>query len=99
MGDLNANIVEWNNSQVNSGGLIVEDMMSKCNLICLNDGKPTRRNSNSVIDLVLSSAGLVQYSKECSTLSHEKICSDHIAVIYEATFVRTDSSPEFRTVL
>ena len=39
--DLNANIVEWNNSQVNSGGLIVEEMMSKCNLICLDDGQPT----------------------------------------------------------
>ena len=98
LGDLNAKSVEWNNSQVNSGGLIVEEMMSKCNLICLNDGQPTRRNSNSVIDLVLSSAGLVQYSEECSTLSHEKIRSDHIAVIYEATFDRTDSTPDFRTV-
>ena len=98
LGDLNAKSVEWNNSQVNSGGLIVEEMMSKCNLICLNDGQPTRRNSNSVIDLVLSSAGLVQYSKECSTLSHEKIRSDHIAVIYEATLDRTNSTPEFRTV-
>ena len=98
LGDLNANIVEWNHSQVNSWGLIVEEMMSKYNLICLNDGQPTKRSSSSVIDLVLSSAGLVQYSKECSTLSHEKIRSDHIAVIYEATFDRTDSSPEFRTV-
>ena len=66
---------------------MVEEMMSKCNLIYLNDGQPTRRNSNSVIDLVLSSAGLVQYSKECSTLSHEQIRSDHIAAIYEATLI------------
>ena len=98
LGDLNAKSVEWNNSQVNSGGLIVEEMMAKCNLICLNDGQPTRRNTNSVIDLVLCSARLVQYSKECSTLTHEKVRSDHIAVIYEATFDRVDSSPEFRTV-
>ena len=74
------------NPQVNSGGLIVEEMISKCSLICLNDCPPTRRNSNSVIDLVLSSARLVQYSKECSTLSH-KIRSDHIAVMYEATLI------------
>ena len=39
----------------------------------------------------------MQYSKECSTLSHI-IRSDHIAVIYEATFDRTDYSQELRTV-
>ena len=73
MGDLNAKSMEWNNAQGNSGGIIVEEMLTKCNLICMNDGQPTRRNSSSVIDLVLCSAELVQYSRECSTLSHEKV--------------------------
>ena len=30
LGDLNAKSAKWNNSQVNSGGLIVEEMMTKC---------------------------------------------------------------------
>ena len=59
----------------------------------MNDGQPTRRNSSSVIDLVLCSVGLVQYSRECSTLSHEKVRSDHIAIFFEATFYLTESSP------
>ena len=30
LGDLNAKSAKWNNSQVNSGGLIVEEMLTKC---------------------------------------------------------------------
>ena len=46
-----------------------------------------------MIDLVLCSAGLVQYSRECSTLSHEKVRSNHIAIFFEADFDLTESSP------
>ena len=46
-----------------------------------------------MIDLVLCSAGLVQYSRECSTLSHEKVRSDHIAIFFEADFDLTESCP------
>ena len=98
MGDLNAKSVEWNNAQGNSGGIIVEEMLTKCNLVCMDDGQPTRRTSSSVIDLVLCSAGLVQYSGECSTLSHEKIGSDHIAIFFEADFDLTESGPSIRVV-
>ena len=49
------------NPQVNSGGLIVEEIISKCSLICLNDGPPTRRNSNSVIDLHVDDNSENQY--------------------------------------
>ena len=76
----------------------MEEMLTKCNLVCMNDGQPTRRNSSSVIDLVLCSAGLVQYSGECSTLSHEKIRSDHIAIFFEADFDLTESGPSIRVV-
>ena len=98
MGDLNAKSMEWNNAQGNSGGIIVEEMLTKCNLICMNDGQPTRRNSSSVIDLVLCSAELVQYSRECSILSHEKVRSDHIAIFFEADFDLTESSPSIKVV-
>ena len=98
MGDLNAKSVEWNNAQGNSGGIFVEEMLTKCNLVCMNDGQPTRRTSSSVIDLVICSAGLVQYSGECSTLSHEKIRSDHIAIFFEADFDLTESGPSIRVV-
>ena len=64
----------------------------------MNDGQPTRRNSSSVIDLVLCSAGLVQYSRECSTVSHEKVRSDHIAIFFEADFDLTESSSSIKVV-
>ena len=86
LGDLNAKSKEWNNSVVNTAGAVVEDMMTNCNLVCYNDGQPTRRDSNSVNDLVLCSAELSKYSQNCTTLTHEKIRSDHIAVLYEANF-------------
>ena len=98
MGDLNAKRVEWNNTQGNSGGIIVEEMLTNCNLVCLNDGQPTRRNSTSVIDLVLCSTGIVQYSRECSTLSHEKVRSDHIAVFLEADFDLAESGQSISVV-
>ena len=98
MGDFNAKSMEWNNAQGNSKGIIVEEMLTKCNLICVNDGQPTKRNSSSVIDLVLCSAELVQYSRECSTLSHEKVRSDHIAAFFEADFDLTETSPSIKVV-
>ena len=59
-------------------------MMIACNLVCYNDGQPTRRDSNSEIDLVLCSAELYKHSQRRATSTHEKIRSDHIAVLYEA---------------
>ena len=42
--------------------------------------------------------GLVQYSKECSTLYHVKNSFRPIAVIYEATTDGADFSTELRPV-
>ena len=49
----------------------------------MNDGKPTRRNSDSVIDLFLSSPELIPKISLCETLSYENIQSDHLAVLLE----------------
>ena len=52
-------------------------------MVCVNDGKPTRRSSDSVIDLFLTSPELVPKISFCETLSYENIQSDHLAVLLE----------------
>ncbi|MEW8545066.1 MAG: reverse transcriptase domain-containing protein, partial [Candidatus Thiodiazotropha sp.] len=75
-----------------------EEMMSRNNLVCNNDGQPTRRESTSVIDLVLSSAEFAKYSLSSTTLTHEKIRSDHIAVLLEADFDVKSVEPSIRMI-
>ena len=73
---------------------LFSESLTKCNLIYMYEWwTANKKNSSSVIDLVLCSAGLVQYTRECSTLSHEKVRSDHIAIFFEADFDLTESSP------
>lgn len=55
-GDLNAKGQEWRNPKSNKAGELIENMLTKQNMICVNDCQPTRRNSDSVIDLVLMSS-------------------------------------------
>lgn len=81
MGDLNAKSMEWNNRTQNKSGEVVEQMISNTNLICVNDGQPTRRKSDSVIDIVLISPNLAHMMESCDTLTHEQVKSDHIAVL------------------
>ena len=45
-------------------------------MITYNDGQVARRNGNSVIDLIITDAGL----SRCDTLSHDNVRSDHIAI-------------------
>ncbi|CAG2203499.1 unnamed protein product [Mytilus edulis] len=73
VGDLNAKSFEWNNT--------VENKHDK--LICVNDEQATRRASSSVIDLFLISRQLFNDVKNCVTLTHEKVQSDHIAVLLD----------------
>jgi hypothetical protein len=54
VGDLNAKSYQWNNGNENSHGRLLEDCMTQSQLICLNDGQAIRRNSNSIIDLALT---------------------------------------------
>ena len=52
-------------------------------MICINDGKLTRRQSDSVIDLFISSPCLIPKISLCETLTYENIQSDHLAVMLE----------------
>ncbi|VDI75616.1 Hypothetical predicted protein [Mytilus galloprovincialis] len=54
--------------------------MTENYLICVNDGQYTRRNSQSVIDLAIISENIYNEVKDCITLTHESVKSDHIAV-------------------
>ncbi|CAG2243558.1 unnamed protein product [Mytilus edulis] len=80
LGDFNAKSLEWNNVKDNSHGLILEECMTENYLICVNDGQYTRRNSQSVIDLAIISENIYNEVKDCITLTHESVKSDHIAV-------------------
>ena len=50
---LNAKSLEWSNNRPNTGGLLLEDFLHKNGLLCVNDGHPTRRLSDSLIDLYI----------------------------------------------
>ena len=57
--------------------------LHESHFVCLNDGKPTRRNSNSVIDLFITNPDLVPKLSLCETLTYEAVQSDHIGVLLE----------------
>lgn len=67
----------------NSAGEILEKCMWYENLICINDGNPTRRNSKSVTDLFLITPKLKKDVRLCSTLVQQNVRSDHIAVLLD----------------
>ncbi|CAG2257087.1 unnamed protein product [Mytilus edulis] len=83
VGDLNAKSFEWNNAVENKHGELLEQCMTTSKLICVNDDQATRRASSSVIDLFLISRQLFNDVKNCVTLTHEKVQSDHIAVLLD----------------
>lgn len=82
-GDLNAKSQEWQNRSINESGKLLETFLHESHFICVNDGKPTRRNSDSVIDLFLTNPELIPKISLCETLSYENIQSDHLAVLLE----------------
>ncbi|CAG2213470.1 GABRA [Mytilus edulis] len=92
MGDLNAKSLEWNNDKSNKAGEIIENCMTKTGMLCRNDGQPTRRNTKSVIDLVLITPGINNKVKECTTLAHEDVRSDHICVLLEVDVCKTQTT-------
>ncbi|CAC5398447.1 unnamed protein product [Mytilus coruscus] len=91
MGDLNAKSLEWNNDKSNKAGEIIENCMTKTGMLCRNDGQPTRRNTKSVIDLVLITPGINNKVKECTTQAHEDVRSDHICVLLELDVCKTQT--------
>ena len=52
----------------------------------MNDGQAMRRQSDSVIDLFLVSRNIYNNIKTCITLTHEKVKSDHIAILLDTTY-------------
>lgn len=63
MGDLNAQHPLWGSGSSNRNGTVLFDFISDSNLICANNGKPTRLTApdqhKSVPDIVLISPSLV----------------------------------------
>ena len=82
-GDLNSKSLEWNNKKVNPCGTILEEYMHNNGLLCINDGLPTRRTSDSVIDLFIVSPKVIPEVVFCETMACENIRSDHIGVLLE----------------
>lgn len=93
MGDLNAKSLEWNNDKTNKAGELVEDLLTKTGMLCVNDGQPTRRNTSSVIDLVLITPEMNKVVQECTTLAYESIRSDHICVLVELDTCKKHNNP------
>ena len=58
-GDFNAKSHQWHKSSVKESGKLSETFLHDSHMICINDGKPTRRQSDSVIDLFISSPSLI----------------------------------------
>ena len=82
-GDLNAKSQEWNNPSVNECGKLLEQFLQDTQFVCINDGKPTRRNTDSVIDLFITNPELVPKISLCETLTYETVQSDHIGILLE----------------
>lgn len=82
-GDFNAKSKFWGNRVENYAGELLEKYMCMENFICINDGVQTRRNSDCVIDLFIIKPHLNRKIKQCLTLTHETVRSDHIAVLME----------------
>ena len=82
-GDFNAKIEEWQNISLNGNGKILQSFLHESHFVCLNDGKPSRRNSNSVIDFFITNPDLVPKISLCETLTYEAVQSDHIGVLLE----------------
>ena len=91
-GDLNAKCMEWGNSSNNACGNILQNCMHSLDLSCVNDDQPTRRESDSIIDLLVVSPSLIKKVIQCQTLSHEQVRSDHISVLLELDSCRTEGA-------
>ena len=84
--------MEWGNSSNNACGALLQSCMHTLNISCVNDDQPTRRQSDSIIDLFIVSPPLVRKIIHCQTLTHGQVRSDHISVLLEMYRCKTDSS-------
>ena len=65
-------------------------------LLCINDGQPTRRASDSVIDLFVVSPRVIPEVVMCETMTCESIRSDHIGVLLQVYKERKRSQVKLR---
>lgn len=83
-GDFNAHNVLWGSSKTDGNGVVVENIMQDFNLVCLNDGHPTRVQLGSLtpscLDLMLVSGELAGKS-EWEVLDPYNLGSDHFPTI------------------
>ena len=68
------NITAWN---------ILEEFILDSDFVRKNNGAPSRRNVISVIYLVLVKPQLIRSIKRCTTLTHERVRSDHIPLLLD----------------
>ena len=64
--------------------------MTKFGIVIHKEGQQIRRQNDTVIDLVLTSAPLIHLISSCCTLTHEKVRSDHVPIFFEGVFDRED---------
>ena len=75
--------MEWNNKKTSQIGILLKDYFHRNALVCINDGQPTQRVSDSVKALFIFSPRLVSAVAVCETMTHEAVRIDHIGVMLE----------------
>lgn len=70
--------------------MLLQNTMHMLNLVCVNDNQPTRRLSDSIIDLFIVSPPVLRKTVQCQTLTHEHVRSDHISVLLELECCKID---------
>ena len=84
MGDFNAKHSTWFNNINNKKGDSLAKIVDKFNLNIINDCSPTTFNSDSIIDLVISTADLASDSLNFRLLKNK--ISDHKAILINQRF-------------
>ena len=64
-GDLNGKSLEWHITTSDRHGKLIEDILANNKFIMINDGHPTRRGGQSVLDLTITLAGITTLVKDC----------------------------------
>lgn len=83
-GDFNAQSMLWGGLETDSNGMVMEDLIDRRNLVCLNDGGSTRidvaTGKESVLDLTMVSDSIAG-SAEWEVLRQDTIGSDHYPIM------------------
>uniref|UniRef100_A0A7G3ATE3 Putative rna-directed dna polymerase from transposon bs n=1 Tax=Lutzomyia longipalpis TaxID=7200 RepID=A0A7G3ATE3_LUTLO len=101
-GDFNARHDMWENNSINNGrGVLIAELISLSNLICINDGQHTHysshRNTTSAIDLTLISPNLID--KVQWNVNETEIGSDHFPIDINISVERQNLQEKLKTKL